>query len=144
LQKVKTVTVINILLGNKTNRKMENEEEDVEQQTLSGKKSDRKPTSSDPVADWILKMYYTFNQKNMKAVKFGVVGIPIAAILLFTIFISNTTSNVIAFSALIISLVFMAISMWLLGWILDKDQGTRAMQDISDPIKEGAEGFFIT
>jgi len=51
---------------------------------------------------------------------------------------------VIAFFALVVSLVFIAISMWLLCWILDKDQGSRAMQDISDPIKEGSEGFFIT
>jgi Na+/H+-translocating membrane pyrophosphatase len=32
----------------------------------------------------------------------------------------------------------------MLCWILDKDPGSRAMQDIGDPIKEGAEGFFIT
>lgn len=50
----------------------------------------------------------------------------------------------IAFTALVISLVFIVISLILLCWILDKDPGDRQMQDISDPIKEGSEGFFIT
>ena len=62
----------------------------------------------------------------------------------FALFISNSTSNLIAFFALVVSGVFVAISMWMLCWILDKDQGSRAMQDIGDPIKEGSEGFFIT
>lgn len=34
--------------------------------------------------------------------------------------------------------------MWMLCWILAKDEGTSAMQEVSDPIKEGSEGFFIT
>src|SRR3954468_13098888 len=63
---------------------------------------------------------------------------------LFALFVSNSTSNMIAFFALTISLVFVTISMWILCWILDKDQGSRAMQDVADPIKEGSEGFFIT
>ena len=59
-------------------------------------------------------------------------------------FVSDSSSNVIAFSAFIISIVFMIISFWMLGWILEKDSGTSAMKDIGDPIKEGSEGFFIT
>lgn len=69
---------------------------------------------------------------------------PLILIIIFYLFVSNTTSNIIAFSSLVISLVFIGISMWMLCWILDKDQGSRSMQDISDPIKEGSEGFFIT
>ncbi len=69
---------------------------------------------------------------------------PFLLIFLFTVMISNTTSNIIAFSALVISLVFILVSFGILCWILDKDPGSRAMQDISDPIKEGSEGFFIT
>lgn len=64
--------------------------------------------------------------------------------ILFALFVSNSTSNLIAFFAMVVSMVFVVISMWLLCWILDKDQGSRAMQDVSDPIKEGSEGFFIT
>lgn len=80
----------------------------------------------------------------MKLVKYGMFLVPFLAIFLFSLFVSNTTSNLIAFSALAISLGFMAFSVWILCEILDKDQGTRQMQDISDPIKEGSEGFFIT
>jgi Na+/H+-translocating membrane pyrophosphatase len=80
----------------------------------------------------------------MLAVRIGACAIPFILIFLFSVMISNTTSNMIAFSALVISLVFIFISFWILCWILDKDPGSRAMQDISDPIKEGSEGFFIT
>jgi Na+/H+-translocating membrane pyrophosphatase len=69
---------------------------------------------------------------------------PILLIFAFNIFVSNSTPNVIAFFALVTSVVFIGISMWILCWILDKDQGSRAMQEVSDPIKEGSEGFFIT
>lgn len=57
---------------------------------------------------------------------------------------SNSTAYVIAFASLVISFSFMVISIWILCDILDKDAGTREMQDVSDPIKEGSEGFFIT
>ena len=80
----------------------------------------------------------------MKGVKIGLCLAPFAIIFAFSLFVSNSTSNLIAFSALVISVTFMAWSVWILCDILDRDQGTRAMQDISDPIKEGSEGFFIT
>ena len=120
------------------------DEEGQESHSLSGRKSDRKPSGDDPIADWLLKTYYRMNGSGMKGVKLFMLVAPLASILLFTLFVSNTTSNTIAFTALVISVVFMGISMWILCWILDKDQGSRAMQDISDPIKEGSEGFFIT
>jgi hypothetical protein len=81
----------------------------------------------------------------MKTLKIAVFfGFPIALLILFALFVSNSTSNLIAFFALLLSIVFIIISIWLLCWILDKDPGTRKMQDISDPIKEGSEGFFMT
>jgi Na+/H+-translocating membrane pyrophosphatase len=80
----------------------------------------------------------------MIGVRIALGAAPIVMVLLFYLLISSTPSNLIAFTALVISLVFIAISLWMLCWILDKDQGSRAMQDISDPIKEGSEGFFIT
>ena len=120
-------------------------DDELESQTLNGRKSDdRKPTGDDPIADQLLKYYYILNQESMNGVKIGIALIPLCVILFFYLFVSSSTSNMIAFSALVVSLVFMVISMWILCWILDKDQGTRAMQDISDPIKEGSEGFFIT
>jgi hypothetical protein len=80
--------------------------------------------------------------KTLKIIAFF--GFPIALLILFALFVSNSTSNLIAFFALLLSIVFIIISIWLLCWILDKDPGTRKMQDISDPIKEGSEGFFMT
>ena len=121
-------------------------EDELEAQTLNNgvKKHDRKPTGDDPISDWLLKFYYTLNQNGMQGIKYGLFLVPIAIIFLFSIFVSNSTSNMIAFTALVISITFMAFSIWILCWILDKDQGTRAMLDVSDPIKEGSEGFFIT
>jgi hypothetical protein len=123
---------------------IENDEELEAQNLQPTKKHDRKPKGDDPLSDWLLKIYYMLNQDSMKMVKIGMCAAPFIAIFLFSIFVSNTTSNMIAFSALVISVAFMAISIWILCEILDKDQGTRQMQDISDPIKEGSEGFFIT
>lgn len=80
----------------------------------------------------------------MIGVKVGVAIAPFALIFLFSLFVSNSTSNVIAFAAFVISFCFIVVSIWILCDILDKDQGTREMQDVSDPIKEGSEGFFIT
>ena len=121
-------------------------EDELEAQNLNSgtKKHDRKPSGDDPLSDWLLKMYYMINSNGMQGVKYGVFVAPLVLIFLFSIFVSNSTSNLIAFSALVLSLFFMLISVWILCWILDKDTGTRAMQDVSDPIKEGSEGFFIT
>jgi inorganic pyrophosphatase len=45
---------------------------------------------------------------------------------------------------LINAITYIIFSMWLLGWILEKDIGPRSMQEVAEPIKEGSEGFFIT
>ncbi len=113
---------------------------------MSGKpkSDDRKPSGDDPISDWLLKQYYFLSAEKSRPILGAMVATPFVAILLFYLLISSSTSNIIAFTALVVSLVFITISMWMLCWILDKDQGTRAMQDISDPIKEGSEGFFIT
>lgn len=55
-------------------------------------------------------------------------------ILLFYMFISNSFSNMVAFTALMIAVTFIVISMGLLGWILSQPSGTRAMKEIADPI----------
>jgi Na+/H+-translocating membrane pyrophosphatase len=69
---------------------------------------------------------------------------PIALIATFYICISNSTSSIICFSAFIISICFILISMWILCDILTKDVGPRAMQEIAEVIREGSEGFFVT
>lgn len=93
----------------------------------SKNKPDRKPSGDDPISDWLLKIYYLMNQRGMIGVKIGIAISPIVLIFLFSLFVSNSTSNLIAFSALVISFGFMLISLWILCDILDKDQGTREM-----------------
>ena len=66
------------------------------------------------------------------------------AIVLFATFVSSAASTLIAFITLVISLFFIGVSLYILGWILDKDIGPRSMQEIADTIKEGSEGFFKT
>ncbi|CAD7956066.1 unnamed protein product [Amoebophrya sp. A120] len=44
--------------------------------------------------------------------------------------------------ALFVSIVGMCFSFWLLVWMYRFDEGTEAMQVISDAISEGAEGYF--
>jgi len=104
-------------------------DDELESQNLKGTKKgdDRKPSGDDPISDWLLSIYYHLRKDSMKGVLFGLYATPLIMIFLFWLLISDTTSNVIAFSALVVSLVFIAISMWMLCWILDKDQGTRAM-----------------
>lgn len=120
-------------------------ETEMESQSFRGKKSpDKKPSGDDPVSDWLLAKYYKLNDESMIGVKYGIMVVPLVLLVLFSLLVSNSTSNLIAFFAMLVSIVFIAISLWMLCWILDKDTGSRPMQDISDPIKEGSEGFFIT
>lgn len=123
-----------------------NDDDELESQTLNQDKGKpyRKPTGDDPISDWLLKYYLYLESEPMAMVKYAVCAAPLLLIFLFQLFVSDSTSNLIAFSALVISLFFIVVSLWILCWILDKDQGSRAMQDISDPIREGSEGFFIT
>ena len=69
---------------------------------------------------------------------------PIALIASFYICISNSTSSLICFSAFIISICFILVSLWILCDILTKDVGPRAMQEIAEVLREGSEGFFVT
>lgn len=80
----------------------------------------------------------------MFAVKVGVVACGPISILLFATFVSSTASTLVAYVTFVVSLMFVGLSMNMLGWILDKDIGPRSMQEIAEPIKEGSEGFFIT
>ena len=128
-------------------RHVSTEDDELESQQSNSpghKGDDRKPSGDDPISDWLLSQYYKLSQDNMVGVRIAMAVVPIALIMLFYLLVSSTPSNVIAFTALVLSIIFIGVSMWLLCWILDKDQGSRAMQDISDPIKEGSEGFFIT
>jgi len=80
----------------------------------------------------------------MFAVKVATIASGPVAILLFACFVSSAASTLMAFVAMVNALCFVGISLYLLGWILDKDIGPRSMQEIAEPIKEGSEGFFKT
>jgi hypothetical protein len=41
------------------------------------------------------------------------------SILAFYVLVSSSFSNVVAFTAFSVSSLFIGVSMWLLGWILD-------------------------
>jgi len=63
----------------------------------------------------------------MFVVKVAIAATGPALILLFAMFISSAASTLIAFVTLVVSLMFVAISLNMLGWILDKDIGPRSM-----------------
>lgn len=99
---------------------------------------------ADPIADMILEWYRRVETKELTAVKYGAIAFAPVSMLVFTMFISNTMANTIAFFAFAVSCTFILFSIWLLGSILDNDTGTKAMQEVADPIREGSEGFFMT
>jgi hypothetical protein len=108
------------------------------------KKHNQAAKMNDPISDMILRWYRQIETKEMAAVKFGALAAVPGSILFFCIFISSSTANLIAFTAFAISVGFIMFSIWMLGSILDNDPGTKAMQDVADPIREGSEGFFMT
>lgn len=81
---------------------------------------------------------------SMFVVKMGLMAAGPIAIVLFALLVSSNASTLVAFTTLTVSIMFIGISMNMLGWILDKDIGPRGMQEIAEPIKEGSEGFFMT
>ena len=92
----------------------------------------------------ILEWYRRVETKELTPVKYGALAFAPVSLLAFTMFISNTMANTIAFFAFAVSCSFIAFSIWLLGSILDNNTGTKAMQEVADPIREGSEGFFMT
>lgn len=60
-------------------------------------------------------MYKKFQTDAFSPVKFGLIALAPVSVALFAVFVSSTTANLIAFSALVNSLMFIAFSIWLLG-----------------------------
>ena len=120
----------------------------VEDRDMEGDKlTSRKPSSvvyEDPVADLLLKYYSKITMDDNEMVRFVFLAAPFCIIMFFYMFVSNSTSSMISFTAFIVSLVFLGVSMWMLCEILKKDVGPRSMQDIAEVIREGSEGFFMT
>ena len=100
--------------------------------------------TNDFYADFIMNWYRRFQSDAMFAVKIGIAASAPGSILLFAMFVSSAASTLVAFATMVISMSFIALSLNMLGWILDKDIGPRSMQEIAEPIREGSEGFFMT
>ena len=102
-----------------------------------------KAISPDYWGEVISSLYKQFWTNNKVVVAGLFIAAPVA-ILMFYVFISSSFSNLIAFTSLVISLTFVLVSVGLLGWILAFPVGPKNMQEISDIIREGSEGFFMT
>ena len=98
---------------------------------------------SDPYADALLGYYKALNMEE-SAMKAMLLIAPIGFIAVFYVFVSQSTSSLISFSAWIFSIVFIIIAIGMLCEILKKDCGPRSMQDVAEVIREGSEGFFVT
>ena len=81
----------------------------------------------DPISDYILQLYRQSEKSEFATMKYGILAAVPVSIFLFSLIISNSTANLIGFSAFVISLAFIIFSAWLLGQILDNPVGPRAM-----------------
>lgn len=80
----------------------------------------------------------------MAVIRVGLIALPFVAFGLFCLLVSSSLSNRVAFFALCMSVLFIGISLYFLCWIIERDSGSSKMKEISEPIREGSEGFFIT
>eukprot|EP00803_Ostreobium_quekettii_P009694 evm.model.scf_2304.1 EVM.evm.TU.scf_2304.1 scf_2304:12486-19378(-) len=62
---------------------------------------------------------------------------------IFLLYIGLMTSTTIIL-VLIGSLLMLWFAVFLAGWVLKKDEGPKEMQEVSNAIREGAEGYFAT
>jgi hypothetical protein len=101
-------------------------------------------SKADPYADYIRDIYLKMQHEAYLPLKGAFIISTPLALLLFAMFVSTSTSNLIAFGSLINAITYIIFSLWMLGWILEKDIGPRSMQEVAEPIREGSEGFFMT
>ena len=72
----------------------------------------------DPIADRLLEIYKSMKLKEYEFVKYGLIAFPFTIITLFYIFVSQSTSSVISFTAWNMSIFFVFVSLWILCEIL--------------------------
>jgi hypothetical protein len=101
-------------------------------------------SKKDAYADMIIDMYNRLQSDAYMPFKAAFFVATPVAVFLFTALISSSTSNVIAFTAFCNAISYIVFSLYMLGWILEKEIGPRSMQEVAEPIKEGSEGFFMT
>jgi inorganic pyrophosphatase len=118
--------------------------DDDENKALEDHDNEKKYRSKDPIAEKLIAAYKIWTASAMLPIRLAVYISPIVSFIAFSTLVSNSTSCLIAVFALLCSISFLGISMYILCEILLKDCGTKEMQDVSDPIREGSEGFFMT
>ena len=102
-------------------------------------------TKKDQQAESFLALWDSFDANPVsKMIKTGIFVSPFVLILLFNLIIRPSLAVSMAFSTLCLSVFFLFVSFWMLVWILRKDVGTQSMLKVSEPIREGSEGFFMT
>ena len=101
-------------------------------------------SKKDAVADMIMDTYTRLQSDAYMPVKLGFFVAAPVAVVIFSVLISNSASNVSAFTAFANAISYIVFSLYMLGWILEKEIGPRSMQEVAEPIKEGSEGFFMT
>ena len=77
------------------------------------------PAEEDHWAEFILDKYTKFSSSAYRPIMAVVFLIGPVSVGLFYTFISSSFSNVVAYAVFVISLFFILISIFLLGWILD-------------------------
>lgn len=78
----------------------------------------RKDLYPDPIADRLLEIYQSMKLKEYEFVKFGLIAFPFIIITLFYMFVSQSTSSLISFTAWNMSIFFVFVSLWILCEIL--------------------------
>jgi len=81
----------------------------------------------DPVADRLLAFHSAIYPEKNETMKWILLLSPLSLIVVFNLFVSNSVSSMITFSAWTFSIVFMMISLNMLVEILRKDMGPRSM-----------------
>jgi hypothetical protein len=102
---------------------------------LSGLSRKRSEVYPDPLAEAMLAFYRSMNFDKNDTLKAGILASPLAAILLFYVLVSQSTSSLISFSAFVTAIIFIGVSMTMLCDILGKDVGPKSMQDIAEVIR---------
>mmetsp|Transcript_8281 Transcript_8281/g.30545 ORF Transcript_8281/g.30545 Transcript_8281/m.30545 type:complete len:801 (-) Transcript_8281:107-2509(-) len=68
----------------------------------------------------------------------------LAAAFFLGVFYLGSQTHTVVFCTFLVCLVMLFFSMYLVNWVLAKDEGPSEMQEVSNAIREGAEGFFGT
>ena len=81
----------------------------------------------DPYGEMLLSYYKTLHLDESSSLKTIILAAPFGVIALFYLFVSQSTSSMISFTAFTFSILFIVIAIYILCEILNKDCGPRNM-----------------